>query len=325
MLLPPSFSAGAAAVAELQGWAAGLMGTLPDSSGPFMRDLVRWMRFQACTQQQQQQQHGMVAARDADLSDGAMQQQLELMKAAGMHLLDYSLSQGMEGVAGRGKSRMVAVAGEGSGRGRQLHGDICILVFVYRKVAVNRGKQWQVREVVTADSCMTAPEPSGICVISTQHNDTLHSSPTPQASAPSTPTPAAPATTPSSALIRATAALSAVYCKLAAVVRDLHEQIFKEEADYRAWFNAQVAPLASKREFMTSTLRYIAILCGLCTVPLTVPMSNSKDLRAIRGAQESMLDFIASVEQTMFQRKLAKRVGLCGDEPESKKLAVITL
>eukprot|EP00983_Pelagomonas_calceolata_P004787 156606-Pelagomonas_calceolata.AAC.2 len=109
-----------------------------------MRDLVRWMRFQACAQQEQQQQQALFAAEDANLLDGPVQQQeqqqglgaardpelsneamhqhhhqqqqqLELMKAVGMNLLEYSLSQSME-----------AVAGEGRGCDGQLHGGVCV-------------------------------------------------------------------------------------------------------------------------------------------------------------------------------------------------------
>ncbi|KAF5832571.1 hypothetical protein DUNSADRAFT_11501 [Dunaliella salina] len=127
MLLSPDSTAGAAALTEQQGWAAGQAGTPPEGSGPFMRDLVRWMRFQAyCAQQQQEQQQqqqpglsategaglpdalmqqqrqqpGLSATKDVDLSDASMLQQLEPMKSVGMNLLAYILEQGMEGAAG---------------------------------------------------------------------------------------------------------------------------------------------------------------------------------------------------------------------------------
>eukprot|EP00983_Pelagomonas_calceolata_P100609 1158591-Pelagomonas_calceolata.AAC.5 len=107
-ILLPYSSTAEAALAELQVWAAGQMGGQPEDSGPFMRDLVRLMRFGSYTQQQQQQQQqqqarGGEAAADADHSGVPMQQQLEpMVVAVGMDLLVHSLRRGMEGVAGEG-------------------------------------------------------------------------------------------------------------------------------------------------------------------------------------------------------------------------------
>jgi len=247
LLVPPSStSAGAAALAELQGWAAGLTGTHPEDSGPFTRDLVRWLRFQACSQQEQQ---ASIAAKDADLLDGPMQQQqqqqLELMKAVGVDLLEYSLSQGMEGVAGLLLERFASFP-------------FCIPPLILLDTL----------SAVRPEDQPCAP-PASTLHSSSHLNATLHSCPSPAAPAPSTSTAATPATTHSSALACIVAALSAVSCKLAAVARGLCAQPSKEEADYRAWSNAQVAPLAK----FWCRLSVLHICVGALRVACTEGMS----------------------------------------------------
>jgi len=197
-------------------------------------------------QQQQQQQHGMVAARDADLADGAMQQQqLELMKAVGVDLLEYSLSQGMEGVAGLLLERFASFP-------------FCIPPLILLDTL----------SAVRPEDQPCAP-PASTLHSSSHLNATLHSCPSPAAPAPSTSTAATPATTHSSALACIVAALSAVSCKLAAVARGLCAQPSKEEADYRAWSNAQVAPLAK----FWCRLSVLHICVGALRVACTEGMS----------------------------------------------------
>ncbi|KAF5832293.1 hypothetical protein DUNSADRAFT_11858 [Dunaliella salina] len=251
MLLTPSSSTGAAALAELQGWTAGLTGTLPEEdSGPFMLDLVEWMHFQTYAQQQrQQQQQGMGAARDPGLPEEPMQQQqqqqLELMRAVGVDLLEFSLSTGMQGVAGLLLECFAAFP-------------FCTppLTLLDTHSLLSKLQPLSTEEVATGEkgdlveeAISAIPEtalrpkdktdapPASTGHSSTQLHDHLHSSPSPAALTPNTPNTAA-------ALTCVSTASSAVRCKLAAVARGLHSQLFKEDADFNAWTNSQVAPLA---------------------------------------------------------------------------------
>ncbi|KAF5825364.1 hypothetical protein DUNSADRAFT_11198, partial [Dunaliella salina] len=307
MLVPPSLH-GAAALEELQGWAAGLMGTPPEGSGPFMRDLVRWMRFQAYAQQQQeqqqqgvetttygnlsdgamqeqqqqgeetasdgdlsdgpiqeqqQQQQGKGAARDADQSDEAMQQQLELMTAVGMGLLEYSLSQSMVAVAGLILECFaaypfcipsLALLNTLSAACPEDHQDASPTGSLHTSSQPDGTPQsCRAPGVPTPFTLnMAAPPGTTPSTLSTvappKTTPSTLSTVSPPGTSPSTLSTATPGTSLSSALTRLMAAPSAASFKLAAVGKGLsalHARLFTEDdPDYRAWSNAQVVPLA---------------------------------------------------------------------------------
>lgn len=97
----------------------------------------------------------------------------------------------------------------------------------------------------TLHSCQTtaAPTPSFCTIAAPQTTPTTATTPS-AAGMASTSTSAAPAATIGSALALAMAAPLAGCRMLTAMIRVLYAQPSKEEADYRAWTNAQVAPLA---------------------------------------------------------------------------------